>query len=107
MTTKTKVLIGITSALAVGGVLYVKVFSIPRISIEQIDRIKKTAIIEIGSKTVTYKFDTKQGMEIGKVSPLYTAHIEPAFESTDGATKIATIVVERNGQTRATKKINF
>ena len=105
MTTKTKVLIRITSALAVGGALYFTVFSAPTIKVLKV--AGDTATIKVGSKTVTYKFDTKQGMEIGKVSPLYTAHIEPAFKSTDGATKTVTIVVEKDGQTRGTKRINF
>ena len=90
---KTGKVILIATPILVLGFLGYKWIAIPKISIEEIDRIKKTAKVKIGNQMVDYKFQKGMTLNVGKIGLFYTASIV----SNGGTMESASVTLKRNG----------
>lgn len=109
MTTGAKIgLVALGLAIVGGGIalyVYTELGKEPDMDVKNINPDKKTADIIVGKKHVSYKFTPNTVLELGPVTPFYTAQVVAySIESADEAARID-VKLMRQGKLAKTKTV--
>lgn len=97
------------AAAVVGGAItyyvYTELGQAPEVKVTGINPNNRTAVITIGKKQVNYTFASGSVLQLGKVSPFYTAQVVAYKIEDPGEAARIDIKLMRNGKLASTKTV--